>query len=104
MVEPDGDILLDGQLTRDMGLHQLRRSISIIPQESLLFSESLRINLDPFCLYSDEVMWNVLEKVELKAYVSAQVCVELIYKISYDNYDFDMLIRLTRILAEGRRV
>ena len=73
LVEPEGDILLDGQLTRDMGLHQLRRSISIIPQESLLFSESLRVNLDPFCLYSEEEIWDVLEKVELKSYVSVQV-------------------------------
>ena len=72
MVEPEGDILLDGILTRDMGLHELRKSISIIPQESLLFSETLRVNLDPFFEFSDEHLWDALEKVELKNYVSAQ--------------------------------
>ncbi|XP_063691934.1 ATP-binding cassette sub-family C member 4-like [Bolinopsis microptera] len=72
MVEPEGDILLDGMLTRDMGLHELRKSISIIPQESLLFSETLRVNLDPFTEFSDEYLWDALEKVELKKYISAQ--------------------------------
>ena len=72
MVEPEGDILLDGMLTSEMGLHQLRKSISIIPQESLLFSETLRINLDPFSEFSSEQLWDVLEKVELKTYVGAQ--------------------------------
>ncbi|XP_063685261.1 ATP-binding cassette sub-family C member 4-like [Bolinopsis microptera] len=72
MVEPEGEILLDGMLTREMGLHELRRSISIIPQESLLFSETLRVNLDPFFEFSDDYLWDALEKVELKSYVSAQ--------------------------------
>ena len=72
MVEPEGEILLDGMLTREMGLHELRRSISIIPQESLLFSETLRVNLDPFSEFSDDYLWDALEKVELKSYVSAQ--------------------------------
>ena len=71
IVEPEGEILLDGMLTREMGLHQLRKSISIIPQESLLFSETLRVNLDPFSEFSDERLWDALDKVELKSYVSA---------------------------------
>ena len=32
-------------------------------QESLLFSASLRVNLDPFNQFSDEKLWDVLEKV-----------------------------------------
>ena len=72
MVEPEGEILINGMLTSKMGLHELRRSISIIPQESLLFSETLRVNLDPFAEFSDFHLWDALEKVELKSYVSAQ--------------------------------
>ena len=72
MVESEGEILLDGMLTSEMGLHQLRKSISIIPQESLLFSETLRMNLDPFSEFTSEQLWDVLEKVELKKYVAAQ--------------------------------
>ncbi|XP_063678507.1 ATP-binding cassette sub-family C member 4-like [Bolinopsis microptera] len=46
--------------------------VYIIPQESLLFSETLRINLDPFSEFTSEQLWDVLEKVELKVYVAAQ--------------------------------
>ena len=73
MIEPEGEILLEGVLTSEMGLQQLRKSISTIPQESLLFTETLRINLDPFSEFSDEEIWNSLEKVELKSYVTAQL-------------------------------
>ena len=72
LYESEGEILLDGRSTKQMGLHELRKSIGVIPQESLLFSETLRINLDPFSEYSDEDLWNALEKVELKRYVEAQ--------------------------------
>ena len=72
MTEPEGDILIDGVLTREMGLHYLRRSISIIPQESLLFSDTLRKNLDPFSEFEDEEIWGALKKVEMESYVYGQ--------------------------------
>jgi ATP-binding cassette subfamily C (CFTR/MRP) protein 4 len=59
----DGSIKIDGINTNDLGLHDLRVRISIIPQEPVLFSESLRHNLDPFDQYSDEALWNSLEEV-----------------------------------------
>ena len=54
-----------------MGLHKLRCSISTIPQESFLFAESLRVNLDPFSEFSDNQIWEVLSDVELKQFVSS---------------------------------
>jgi ATP-binding cassette subfamily C (CFTR/MRP) protein 4 len=59
----DGSITIDDINTNDLGLHDLRARISIIPQEPVLFSESLRNNLDPFQEYSDEALWNSLEEV-----------------------------------------
>lgn len=53
-----------------MGLHDLRSKISIIPQEPVLFSGSMRYNLDPFNEYLDDKLWSALEEVKLKDAVS----------------------------------
>jgi len=62
----DGLIEIDEVDTSQIGLHDLRSKISIIPQEPFLFSGSLRRNLDPFDSYMDEPLWRALEEVELK--------------------------------------
>eukprot|EP00731_Ephydatia_muelleri_P021951 Em0014g542a len=53
MAEHTGNISIDGVNIRDVELHELRKSISIIPQDPVLFSGSLRYNLDPFEEYND---------------------------------------------------
>ncbi|EDW01217.1 probable multidrug resistance-associated protein lethal(2)03659 [Drosophila grimshawi] len=65
----EGLIEIDGQNIAQLGLHDLRSRISIIPQESVLFAGTLRFNLDPFDEKSDEALWDVLHDVKLKAYV-----------------------------------
>ncbi|XP_033334914.2 ATP-binding cassette sub-family C member 4 isoform X1 [Megalopta genalis] len=62
----EGVIEIDGVKTNEIGLHDLRSKISIIPQEPFLFSGTLRRNLDPFSSYNDDVLWKALEEVELK--------------------------------------
>ncbi|KAL1513419.1 hypothetical protein ABEB36_002836 [Hypothenemus hampei] len=66
----EGRIIIDGIDTNRISLNKLRSTISIIPQEPVLFSGSLRKNLDPFDEFSDESIWNALEEVELKSAVS----------------------------------
>ena len=44
----------------------LRESISIIPQSPFIFEGTVRENLDPFSLYSDQAIWDSLEDVQLK--------------------------------------
>ncbi|KAF7992271.1 hypothetical protein HCN44_001596 [Aphidius gifuensis] len=61
-----GKIEIDGVETGEIGLHDLRSKISIIPQEPFLFSGTLRENLDPFESFGDDVLWAALEDVELK--------------------------------------
>ena len=70
MAEPEGSIYIDGVDTKTLGLDLLRSNISIIPQDPVLFSGTLRKNLDYFGEYSDEQLWNVLESVKLKEAVS----------------------------------
>uniref|UniRef100_A0A8C3APA3 Multidrug resistance-associated protein 4 n=1 Tax=Cyclopterus lumpus TaxID=8103 RepID=A0A8C3APA3_CYCLU len=65
--EPQGKIYIDGVLTSEIGLHDLRQKMSIIPQDPVLFTGSMRKNLDPFNQHSDEDLWKALEEVQLKS-------------------------------------
>ena len=61
-----GAIKFDEKNIGDIPLSQLRSSISIIPQEPIIFLDNVRKNLDPFESYSDEYLWEVLKAVGLK--------------------------------------
>ncbi|XP_037043483.1 multidrug resistance-associated protein 1-like [Bradysia coprophila] len=64
-----GSILIDGQDISQLGLHELRSRLTIIPQDPVLFSGTLRLNLDPFEQKSDDELWMALEHAHLKSFV-----------------------------------
>jgi ATP-binding cassette subfamily C (CFTR/MRP) protein 1 len=66
MVEAEsGHILIDGLSIRKMGLSDLRKNLGIIPQSPVLFSGSMRFNLDPFGKHTDADLWESLERAHL---------------------------------------
>ncbi|GFN99334.1 multidrug resistance-associated protein 1 [Plakobranchus ocellatus] len=66
-----GSIIIDGTTISDIGLHDLRSRITILPQDPVLFSGSLRMNLDPFDTYDDSTIWRALEHAHLKAFAES---------------------------------
>ena len=63
----DGRILIDNIDIASVGLDDVRSRISIIPQDPVLFTGTIRNNLDPFDEYSDAEIWLALEQVCRKA-------------------------------------
>lgn len=59
----NGQIKIDNIDISSIGLDDLRSRISIIPQDPVLFTGTLRNNLDPFNQYSDTQIWIALEQV-----------------------------------------
>jgi ABC-type multidrug transport system fused ATPase/permease subunit len=64
-----GRISIDGENIRALELDRLRSAISVIPQDPVLFSGSLRFNLDPFNAHEDAVLWQALQRANLAAYI-----------------------------------
>jgi ABC-type multidrug transport system fused ATPase/permease subunit len=69
LVEPelDSTIMIDNISISDLKLTELRKSISIIPQEPVLFSGTIRFNLDPLNEHTDQEIWTALENSGLRS-------------------------------------
>lgn len=67
----DGRIVIDGIDISKLPLHTLRSRLSIILQDPILFSGSIRFNLDPECKCTDDTLWEALEIAQLKNMVKS---------------------------------
>nr|XP_023026912.1 multidrug resistance-associated protein 4-like isoform X1 [Leptinotarsa decemlineata] len=99
----EGLVAIDDIDTSTMSLRSLRSSISFIPQEPVLFSATIRYNLDPFNRVTDDVLWKALEDVDMKGTVY-----NLSQLVSERGSNFDTgerrLLCLARALVRNNKI
>ena len=107
MPDADGDILIDDIQIKQINLQEARRCISVLGQSPVLFSGSLRKNLDLLDQLQDADLWRALEDVQLKELVESldgQLYHELMEHGVNVSVGERQLICLARVLLQQNKI
>ena len=103
----EGEIIIDGISVAGLNVQDVRSAIAVIPQSPFLFNDVLRRSLDPADRFTDEELWKILEKVQLKSTVENRDG-QLYCHVTENGANFSVgerqLICFARALLFGKKI
>ena len=107
MPDAVGDVIIDDVRIKAINLQEARRCVSVLGQSPVLFSGSLRRNLDLMEQFQDVELWQVLDEVRLKQMVEnleGQLDYELLEHGANVSVGERQLICLARLLLQQNKI
>lgn len=103
----DGDIVVNEKSLLSMSLEEARQTVSLIPQDAVLFSGTIRFNLDPFDQHSDQEIWNALRDAQMFEFFSSNTA-GLSFVVEENGKNFSVgqrqLISLARAIVRKGQI